>query len=316
MSDPLFDGRAATPPAACTVSEAGLRIAPSVTVTERNFGDLSSIAPETLISAWIPAAPLSPTAIGPFQLYDLSRDRQPASFASLSELPADHRAGLEEIGPHLPEALSQSGFTRVREPTFPDRLFVFRGGLGFAYESVAEHLAVVRAEDVDASGLLRDPILSARTVTLLVRQDMLAGPDTNSALAAVVTAIARIILDGNGVVSTQLDRSALTDQPSLALETSQHDWLRDRWRRLFERELPRAAADRDWPVSADHCFARILLDNACGCPWREIIRPPAWRNAQPHILLTAIVTGERVLTGDADLDALNDQSLRMRGKRT
>ena len=32
-----------------------------------------------------------------------------------------------------------------------------------------------------------------------------------------------------------------------------------------ERRLPAAAPGRpDWPVRLDHCFARILLDNACG----------------------------------------------------
>ena len=33
-----------------------------------------------------------------------------------------------------------------------------------------------------------------------------------------------------------------------------------------------ARAGRSWPVHLDHCFARVLLDDACGRPWREAIR--------------------------------------------
>ena len=92
--------------------------------------------------------------------------------------------------------------------------------------------------------------------------------------------------------------------------------LRDRWRTLVEERLPRRARRRkDWPVYLDHCFARILLDNACGVMWRKAIQPPAWRNTPLPVLQTAIDLGEDVLAGRADLWALNDASLKMRGKR-
>jgi hypothetical protein len=94
----------------------------------------------------------------------------------------------------------------------------------------------------------------------------------------------------------------------------QLDWLRRRWRRLVEVELPDASQSLLWPVTADHCFARILLDHACGRPWRETITPPAWRNAPFEMLATAVLTGERALAGEADLQDLNRQSLKMRGK--
>ena len=91
--------------------------------------------------------------------------------------------------------------------------------------------------------------------------------------------------------------------------------LRRRWRDLVERRLPEAARDRPgWPVSLDHCFARILLDGSCGRPWREVVRPPAWRNMPDRDLATAIRLGEDVLAGRADLAVLNEASLRMRGK--
>jgi len=91
---------------------------------------------------------------------------------------------------------------------------------------------------------------------------------------------------------------------------------RRRWRDLVERRLPRAARDRtrDWPVRFDHCFARILLDNTHGRPWREVISPPAWLNTNEEDLLEAINLGEEVLDGQADLHALNRRSLTMRRK--
>ena len=87
------------------------------------------------------------------------------------------------------------------------------------------------------------------------------------------------------------------------------------WRRLVHETLPRAAIDRDWPVSLDHCFARILLDSAIGAPWRERVRPPAWRNTPIDVLRDAISLGEAVLAGTQNLHALNDRSLMLRGKQ-
>lgn len=87
------------------------------------------------------------------------------------------------------------------------------------------------------------------------------------------------------------------------------------WRELVERRLPKAAQGRpDWPVALDHCFARILLDAACGRPWRDAVTPPAWRNLPPDRLLDAIALGEAVLAGTADLATLNRRSLALRGK--
>lgn len=91
--------------------------------------------------------------------------------------------------------------------------------------------------------------------------------------------------------------------------------LRRRWRDLVGRRMPEAARGRrDWPVRLDHCFARILLDNALGRPWREAVRPPAWANAPAERLAEAVALGEAVLAGRADLAALNRRSLDLRGK--
>ncbi|MDP4023433.1 GNAT family N-acetyltransferase [Methylobacterium sp. NEAU 140] len=89
---------------------------------------------------------------------------------------------------------------------------------------------------------------------------------------------------------------------------------RARWRDLVERRLP-AAARPGWPVRRDHCFARILLDHACGGPWRARVAPPAHANMPADRLDAAIALGEAVLAGQADLAALNRRSLAWRGKR-
>jgi len=86
-----------------------------------------------------------------------------------------------------------------------------------------------------------------------------------------------------------------------------------RWRDLVERRLPEAAR-ADWPVHRDHCFARILLDNTCGGPWRESVPAPAWANLSLDQLGAATDLGEAVLVGRADLFALNRRSLALRGK--
>ncbi|KAB1073515.1 GNAT family N-acetyltransferase [Methylobacterium planeticum] len=92
--------------------------------------------------------------------------------------------------------------------------------------------------------------------------------------------------------------------------------MQARWRDLVDRRLPEAARGRPgWPVRLDHCFARILLDNACGGPWRESVTAPAWANMPPARLATAIDLGEAVLADRADLDLLNRRSLQWRGKR-
>ena len=90
--------------------------------------------------------------------------------------------------------------------------------------------------------------------------------------------------------------------------------LEARWFELTRDRMPAIAAERGWPVRFDHCFQRILLDNACGKPWREAIPPPAYRNASDDLLADAIALGEAALAGDADLADLNRRSLLMRGK--
>jgi len=88
---------------------------------------------------------------------------------------------------------------------------------------------------------------------------------------------------------------------------------RAQWRDLVARRLPEAARP-GWPVRLDHCFARILLDNACGGPWRDSVAAPAHANMPADGLEHAIALGEAVLAGTADLALLNRRSLAWRGK--
>ncbi len=90
--------------------------------------------------------------------------------------------------------------------------------------------------------------------------------------------------------------------------------LVDQWFKLTRKTMPGLAKERDWPVHLDHCFQRILLDNAVGGLWRAAIEPPAYRNARTETLAKAIELGERVVAGETDLASLNRKSLEWRGK--
>lgn len=90
--------------------------------------------------------------------------------------------------------------------------------------------------------------------------------------------------------------------------------LEARWLDLTRRVLPEAAGP-GWPVRLDHCFQRILLDNAVGGVWYGAIPGrPAYRHAPEAVLREAVQLGEDVLAGRADLAALNRVSLAWRGK--
>jgi hypothetical protein len=93
--------------------------------------------------------------------------------------------------------------------------------------------------------------------------------------------------------------------------------LEARWLDLTRRLLPDAARTRpDWPIRLDHCFQRVLLDNAFGGRWYDhVTGRPAYRAAPADALARAVALGEAVLADREDLDPLNRRSLAWRGKR-
>ncbi len=92
--------------------------------------------------------------------------------------------------------------------------------------------------------------------------------------------------------------------------------LEAEWLHLTRVELPALATARNWPVTADHCFQRILLDCACGGRWYDTIKGrPAYVHAPEAILTEASLLGRAAIAGDTDMHALNRRSLRWRARR-
>ena len=99
------------------------------------------------------------------------------------------------------------------------------------------------------------------------------------------------------------------------------DESRARWKYLHSEYLPALASSKDavqreWPVSLDHCFARIILDNAVGRhrPWPQAVKSPAVKNMDEMQLRDAISLAEKIADGREDLARLNSHSLDLRGK--
>mgnify|MGYP000123806531 CR=1 FL=1 len=94
--------------------------------------------------------------------------------------------------------------------------------------------------------------------------------------------------------------------------------LRRRYRRLITESLPRAAQSGEgWPLHADHCFVRVVLDNVFEDEWYDQVDGrPAQENLSAAQLRSAIDIAERLLEAGPSLAAdLNDRSLRWRGHR-
>jgi len=109
------------------------------------------------------------------------------------------------------------------------------------------------------------------------------------------------------------------DPPQDAQEdVRDRDRLLARYRELVLRELPRRGRDEGWAVSVDHCVGRVVLDNALGGPWREVLPPgrgPGYARLPPPALARAVELAEQMEAEGADLVAeLDARSLAWRGK--
>jgi hypothetical protein len=95
------------------------------------------------------------------------------------------------------------------------------------------------------------------------------------------------------------------DRPTLEAE----------WLHLTRTVLPALARERGWPVRNDHCFQRILLDNALGGRWYDhVAGRPAYRHLGDEALARAVELARAAKAGTLDLKDFNRRSLAWRGK--
>ena len=83
---------------------------------------------------------------------------------------------------------------------------------------------------------------------------------------------------------------------------------------LAREDLPaRAAAEPGWPVRFDHCFLRIVYDNAIGGRWTDVVASPAYRTLSDAQIAAATEHAHAMLDGGPDVArALNAHSLAWR----
>lgn len=93
--------------------------------------------------------------------------------------------------------------------------------------------------------------------------------------------------------------------------------LEQRYVALVREVLPAAAVAQGWRLQRDHCFGRVLLDDAVGACWYDVLdrRRTAFRQLDDRQLAGAVALAEQLLSqGDALLARLDDRSLSWRGK--
>ena len=85
---------------------------------------------------------------------------------------------------------------------------------------------------------------------------------------------------------------------------------------LTKEIMPHLAqtSHRHWPVCSDHCFQRIVLDAVCGGVWYNHLLRPAYKNLTHALAANAVDLCNDIISGDSDLEVLNRQSLKWRGK--
>lgn len=76
-----------------------------------------------------------------------------------------------------------------------------------------------------------------------------------------------------------------------------------------------AAKKKAWPISHDHCFMRVILDNVCGCAWYDVIPSPAYQNLSEEYAIAAAQLAERIACESVSLHTLNERSKQWRKKQ-
>ncbi|SEQ71958.1 hypothetical protein SAMN05421756_105172 [Microlunatus flavus] len=101
-------------------------------------------------------------------------------------------------------------------------------------------------------------------------------------------------------------------------ERGPRDTLLRRYRELVDDALPAAAREGRWTLRLNHCFGRVLLDDAVGGRWYDHLdrrAGAAYRQLDDARLAGAVALGERLLVeGDPLLRELDARSLAWRGK--
>jgi hypothetical protein len=93
--------------------------------------------------------------------------------------------------------------------------------------------------------------------------------------------------------------------------------LRAEYARKVTEELPaRARRHGDWPIQADHCFGRVVLDALFRDVWYgHVDGSPAYEQLSAAQLREAIAIADRMLEdGKPAVTRLNRRSLRWRGE--
>ncbi len=99
-------------------------------------------------------------------------------------------------------------------------------------------------------------------------------------------------------------------------EKEEKDTLIATYMHLTKEVLPSMArSDRtNWPVSEDHCFQRIILDQICGGVWYEHLGRPAYKHLTKDQAQRAVKLCRGIIEGREDLRQMNQQSLIWRDK--
>ena len=105
----------------------------------------------------------------------------------------------------------------------------------------------------------------------------------------------------------------MTADPTNNMESD----LRKKYLNLVNVILPEVGKEKHFPITFNHCFVRIILDNLFGDCWYRYLdsssRVPAYKQLDINKLSKAITIAESIATGNINyIIELNKNSLRWR----